>query len=461
MLEEARNQKLINRISKLSEKYDISENISHTIQEKDGIYQCVISYQKNGKWDLFWASTGYKVEKGNQRNANNKAKEIEQIFRETVKTYKEKPKVQNFNIVDIQALLELNTTNYNPSKETKADWDFYTYMEYWLYNIIKPSVELDTFNGYKRQVTGRLKDYFTQKEHQKTVKEITADDLDDFYAYLRKELSNATIDHYNDNISSAFKYLLKKKIVRYNPTDLINPITVERTEVSTYNREEIIQLLEILKDDIIELPTLYDGFYGLRRSEIIGLREQVFDFEEDYFFINHVAIQNDGKDNVEKVYFKDKAKSKKGYRTFPLFENIKAATLRKLERIEKNKKIFGNSYNHKYDGYLFVHDNGNLIQPHYFTERFRKIIQKNGLKPITPHGLRHSIATLLHLEGVDIRDIQDWLGHENISSTNIYTRGDYQKQVQTGKVVMQLFGSNRKIEKQVKYKQKKNIHIAV
>lgn len=164
--------------------------------------------------------------------------------------------MQNLNIVDIQALLELNTTNYNPSKETKADWDFYTYMEYWLNNIIKSSVELDTFNGYKRQVTGRLKDYFTREKSKKAVKEITADDLDDFYAYLRKELSNATIDHYNDNISSAFKYLLKKKIVRYNPTDLINPITVERTEVGTYNREEVIQLLEILKDNIIELPTL-------------------------------------------------------------------------------------------------------------------------------------------------------------------------------------------------------------
>lgn len=98
------------------------------------------------------------------------------------------------------------------------------------------------------------------------------------------------------------------------------------------------------------------------------------------------------------------------------------ATIRKLERIEENKKIFGNSYNHKCDGYLFVHDNGNIIQPHYFTERFRKIIQRNGLKQITPHGLSHSIATLLHLEGVDIRDIRDWLGHENISSTNIYTR---------------------------------------
>ena len=113
--------------------------------------------------------------------------------------------------------------------------------------------------------------------------------------------------------------------------------------------------------------------------------------------------------------------------------------IEKLERIEKCKKIFGDSYNHKYDGYLFVHDNGNIIQPNYFTKRFNKLIERNNLKKITPHGLRHSIATLLHLQGVDIRDLQDWLGHQNISSTNRYTRSDYKKQVSTANIVAQIF----------------------
>ena len=165
MTEKARNKKIISRISKLLEKYDISENISSTIQEKDKIYQCVIDYRKNGERDLFWVSTGYKVEKGNLRKAKNTAREIEETFKNTVRQHKEKSKQeqQNISAINIQELLELNTTNFNPNKETKADWDFYTYMEYWLYNIIKPSVELDTVNGYKRQVTGRLKNYFTER----------------------------------------------------------------------------------------------------------------------------------------------------------------------------------------------------------------------------------------------------------------------------------------------------------
>lgn len=386
MIEEASCQKIKERIQKLLEKYEISEETSYSTQEKNNIYQCIIKYKKDGKWDNFGVSTGIKVQKGNIRKAKEVSSEIADLFNETVKEYKEQKEEneQQFNIVDLQAMLELNTTNYNPNKETQADWDFYEYMEYWLYNIIKYSVEKDTFNGYKRQVTGRLKEYFTMEEHKRKVKELTAEDLDEFYNHLRKELKNSTIDHYNDNISSAFKYLLKKKRVRYNPTDQINPITIEREEVNTYNAEEVVQLFTILKGDIIELTTIFDGLYGIRRSEIIGLRKQVFDFEEDYFFINHVAIQNDGKDNEEKVYFKDKAKSKKGYRTFPLFEIVKEAVIARFEQIEENKKIFGNSYNHKYDEYLFVHDNGDIIQLNYFTKRFKKIIDRNHLRKITP-----------------------------------------------------------------------------
>ena len=440
MLEEARYQKLIKRIKDLNEKYKISEDITYSLQEKDNVYQCVIRYQKNGRWEQLWASTGLKVEKGNLRNAKKSAEEIANVFREEVAQNNDKRKKQNVNIIDFQSIVELNTTNYNTNKTTKADWDFYEYMEFWLYKVIRKSVEQDTFNGYERNVTKRLKDYFTMDEHRKKVKEITADDLENFYDYLRdNNLKNASVDHYNDNISSAFKYLLRKKEIRYNPTDLIEPISQEIVEVNTYNKAEIMTLFEILKGDSIELATYIDAYYGLRRSEIIGLREQVFDFEDNNFIINHVAIQNDGKKNKEKIYFKDKTKSKKGYRSFPLLPEIKKMIIEKLERIEECKKIFGDTYNHKYDGYIFVHDNGDIMQPNYFTKRFSKIIERNNLKKITPHGLRHSIATLLHLQGVDIRDLQDWLGHQNISSTNRYTRSDYKKQVATANVVAQIF----------------------
>ena len=115
----------------------------------------------------------------------------------------------------MQKLVQLNTTNYDPNVKTKADWDFYDYMHYWLENIIKNNVKKNTFSGYKRNVENYLKEYFSMEEHKTTVKELTADGIEEFYDYLRNEknLKNASVDHYQDNISSAFQSLLRKKLV--------------------------------------------------------------------------------------------------------------------------------------------------------------------------------------------------------------------------------------------------------
>lgn len=443
MLSEASKQKILKRIKNAIKNNEILKDISYSLQDKDGIYQCVIKYYINGKWKQFWATTGIRAERGNQRNASKTAKEIVELFQDEIDKNNAGKQNQEINIMDFQNMVQLNTTNFDSNVTTKADWDFYEYMKYWLDNIIKNTVAKNTFKGYKRNVEHYLKEYFSMEENKKTVKEITADDLDDFYNFLRNEknLKNASIDHYQDNISSAFQSLLRKKLVRYSPADLVNPIKVETVEVSTYNKSEILNLFEILKDDPIELPAKFASFYGLRRSEILGIRIEVLDLENDYFVINHVALQDDDKNAEQRVYFLDKTKSKKGYRTLPIFPEIKNDILNKLERIEKCKEFYGNTYNHDYDGYLFVHDNGDFILPNYFTKRFGKLVRRNNLKKITPHGLRHSNATLLHMEGVDIRDLQDWLGHQSVSSTNRYTRSDYQRQLETGRAIERIFSN--------------------
>ena len=444
MLSEASKQKILKRIKNAIKNNQISKDISYSVQDKDGIYQCVIKYYINNKWKQFWTTTGIRVERGNQRNASKIAKEIVDMFQGEIDKNNVGKQNQEINIMDFQNMVQLNTTNFDSNVTTKADWDFYEYMKYWLYNIIKNTVAKNTFKGYKRNVENYLKEYFSMDEHKKAVKEITADDLDDFYNFLRveKNLKNSSIDHYQDNISSAFQSLLRKKLVRYNPADLVNPIKVDTIEVSTYNKSEILNLFDILKDDPIELPAKFASYYGLRRSEILGIRIEVLDLEKNYFVINHIALQDDDKDAEQRVYFLDKTKSKKGYRTLPIFPEIKKDILNKLERIENCKKFYGNTYNHDYDGYLFVHDNGDFILPNYFTKRFGKIIRRFDLKKITPHGLRHSNATLLHMEGVDIRDLQDWLGHQSVSSTNRYTRSDYQRQLETGRAIERIFNNN-------------------
>ena len=122
--------------------------------------------------------------------------------------------------------------------------------------------------------------------------------------------------------------------LRVYEIDLVNPIKVDTIEVSTYNKSEILNLFDILKDDPIELPVKFASYYGLRRSEILGIRIEVLDLKKDYFVINHVALQDDDKDAEQRVYFFDKTKSKKGYRTLPIFPEIKKDILNKIDRID-------------------------------------------------------------------------------------------------------------------------------
>ena len=97
------------------------------------------------------------------------------------------------------------------------------------------------------------------------------------------------------------------------------------------------------------------------------------------------------------------------------------------EQQKENKRICGNCYNQKFKGYLFVDEMGNLILPNTVSESFGKLLKAHGLRKIRFHDLRHSCASLLLKQGVPMKQIQEWLGHSDISTTaNIYAHLDSQ-----------------------------------
>ena len=99
--------------------------------------------------------------------------------------------------------------------------------------------------------------------------------------------------------------------------------------------------------------------------------------------------------------------------------DIEKLLLQEKDKQEKNKKIFGNTYKNK-DNYIFTDEEGNLIKPDRVNRRFKKLLEDNGLKIIRFHDLRHSCATLLLALGHTLEEIQIWLGHSTIKTTEIY-----------------------------------------
>ncbi|MFZ7133231.1 MAG: site-specific integrase [Eubacteriales bacterium] len=80
------------------------------------------------------------------------------------------------------------------------------------------------------------------------------------------------------------------------------------------------------------------------------------------------------------------------------------------------------------------------MKPNYITQHFAIVLKNNGLKKIRFHDLRHSCASLLYANGVSLKEIQEWLGHSDISTTsNIYTHLDFSSKIASAEAIMGVY----------------------
>ncbi len=137
---------------------------------------------------------------------------------------------------------------------------------------------------------------------------------------------------------------------------------------------------------------------------------------------------------------KDRTKTKSSYRTLPLVPPFEELLHRLKLQQEQNRKLCGKSYNTEAEGYIYVNEIGELVKPGYITQHFPLILEKYGLRKIRFHDLRHSCASLLYANGVSLKEIQEWLGHSDISTTsNIYTHLDFNSKVASANAIMGVY----------------------
>ncbi|MBR3198397.1 MAG: tyrosine recombinase XerC [Bacilli bacterium] len=207
-----------------------------------------------------------------------------------------------------------------------------------------------------------------------------------------KKYKNKTISRKVSALKSYFKYLESEDIIKENPMSIISNPKIEKTLPNYLNYDDLEKLLnfpdqnkkEGLRDALI-LEMLYS--LGCRVSELTNIKTKDIDFKDRKILIL-------GKGNKERyVYYGTKC------------ENI-------LEKYLKKES-------HEY---LLTNKHGNKLN-----ERIvRKIVDDNARKAglevhVTPHTLRHTYATHLLNDGADLKSVSDLLGHENLSTTQIYT----------------------------------------
>ena len=368
-------------------------NVTASLQIKRNIYQVVLSYKdNNGERKQKWISTGISA-KGNKRLANAKLEEIKKNYKKYI------PSV-------------LTSDENDTSNEY-----FEIYMQNWLESY-KHNIEENTYDSYCT-VVNKITNYFSGKNIK--VKDLKPKHIQDFYNSLyKKGLSSNTVLHYHANIRKALDIAMKLEIIPNNPADRIERPKKSQFIGDFYSIDELEKLFSACRNDPIEIVVLIASFYGLRRSEVLGLKWSSIDFEKNIITIKHKVIQRNAKKNRSMV-LKDKTKNKASYRSLPLLPTIATALKKHKNQINKNKLICGNTYHKEFEDYICVDFKGKLFRPEYITDHFQIILKNNGLRHIRFHDLRHSCASLLLSKGVPMKAIQEWLGHSTYSTTaNFY-----------------------------------------
>ena len=309
--------------------------------------------------------------------------------------------------------------------------------------MMRSKVGETTYAAYSMNVEKSIIPFF--KERNCTVQDLERHPkiIQDYYqSLLEAGLSPTTVIRRHANVRKCLQYAFQLGIIKSNPADRVEKPRKAQYKATIYNQEELNVLFKVARGDPLELPIILGAFYGLRRSEVLGLKWDAIDFEKETISIRHTVTEMcvDGKATV---FQRDTTKTKSSCRTLPLvapFERL----LQKVKQQQKiNRQVCGSCYCNDYLEYVNVNAIGELMKPNFITQHFEILLAKNKLKKIRFHDLRHSCASLLYANGVSLKEIQEWLGHSDISTTsNIYTHLDFSSKVSSANAILPAFPKN-------------------
>lgn len=406
--------------------------ITGCLQQKNNTYYAVLYIKVDGKRKNKWVPTGLPVAGTSQRKAQ---KAFDQIRLEYEQTQEEKER---------QEAEEKAREQIEGKRNPQADVPFMDYLQKWLLQS-KPTISKTTFKGYRTMLNGRVNRYFTELDV--TVGEVTPQHLQDFYQTIFDEGHTPnTVIHYHAVLRKALQNAVKKDILNTNPADKVDRPKKNVYQAQFYSAEEIMTLFDAVSDDPLEICVKLAAYYGLRRSEVLGLKWDAINLEQKTISIRHKVIEDEVDGKFVPVG-EDVLKTKSSFRTLPLLPSVEKLLLAEKEKQEMYRRLFKRSYCREYLDYICLDQTGKLMRPNYVTEHFSWLLEKFGLKKIRFHDLRHSCASLLLASGISMKQIQIWLGHSTFSTTaDIYSHLDFHAQIESGLVMDGMFERNRVVE---------------
>lgn len=273
-----------------------------------------------------------------------------------------------------------------------AKENFINYCEY------EKGLSANTLKSYNYEIN-LYQTYLEDKLSIIDIEKVSKEDIESYlkYCYLKNEDSK-TISHKITTIYNFHNYLLREKVIKDNQAEFIDRPKLAKHLPYTLTVKEIDKLLDIALVTVFDYrdKAMLELMYGtgLRVSELVSLTVYDVDFYNAFLRIK-------GKGSKERIVPINNASLK----YLKLYLDRRCLLLKKKTSDE-----------------LFLNARGEGISRQGFFKNLKKILAKKGMPTnISPHSLRHSFATHLIENGVDLRSVQTMLGHSDITTTKIYT----------------------------------------
>ena len=299
---------------------------------------------------------------------------------------------------------------------TNTKITIHEWVDTWLEVYIVPNVSPTTLSRYE----GMIKRYIKPILGHIQVQQLTTLAVQSWVNGLKtspvsgKEMSASTVKHAYHVLKGAMDKAVLADVIAKTPcTGIMLPKGKKKPAV-VYDEEQIRQLIAAAKGTEMELIVDIELCLGLRRGELLGLQWEDIDWEKNQIHIVRNRVVVDGKSIV-----KDPKTE-----TSRRIVDVPVQLIQKL-RQHKNKCLanrlrLGQAYT--VTDYIIVHPDGKPIYPEYVTQLFKKLQVKAGLPECRFHDLRHLCASIMLMQGVNVKVAKEHLGHKDITTTmNIYT----------------------------------------
>jgi len=272
------------------------------------------------------------------------------------------------------------------------------------YLRLEKSLSVNSIDAYIRDIE-KLVQFLESKQKKLLPDQLKLKDLQDFIEWINTfGLSAKTQARIISGIKAFYKYLILEDLIDQNPAELLESPKIGRKLPDTLSLEEINKLIDTIdlsKPEGIRNKAMLETLYGcgLRVSELVNLKISNLYFNDGF-------VKVSGKGNKERLV------------------PIGSVALKHIKTYMDTVRIHADIKKESSD-ILFLNKRGNKLTRVMVFIIIKDLTEKAGLKKnISPHTFRHSFATHLIERGADLRAVQEMLGHESITTTEIYTHID-------------------------------------